>query len=97
LCWASAAVILTIWMNATVPSCIRVPPDTGAASSGSPSAVARSTARTSRSAAATPIEPARNENSQAITATRRPRIEPSPVITASSSPVRSRVAASSAA
>ena len=37
-----------------MPSCIRVPPEAGAASSGSRSSVARSTARTSRSAAAHP-------------------------------------------
>ena len=49
-----------------VPSCMRVPPEVGAATSGSRSAVARSTATTSRSAAATPIDPARNANSQAI-------------------------------
>ena len=36
--------IRTICTNAGVPSCIRVPPLTGAASSGSPSRVARSTA-----------------------------------------------------
>ena len=80
-----------------MPSCIRVPPETGAASSGSRSAVARSTARVSRSAESTPIDPARNRNSHATTATRRPRIRPSPEITDSSSPVLSCAAASSAA
>jgi len=73
-----------ICRNATVPSCMRVPPDTGAARSGSPSSVARSTAAISRSAAATPIEPARKPNSPATTATRRPRSFPSPVMIASS-------------
>jgi len=56
------------------PSCMRVPPDTGEATSGSRSAVARSIARVSRSAAATPIVPPRKANSQATTQTRRPRI-----------------------
>ena len=53
---------------------MRVPPLTGAASSGSPSRVARSIAVTSRSADARPIEPARNANSPITTATRRPCI-----------------------
>ena len=97
MCAAIAAEIFTICTNATVPSCIRVPPETGAASSGSRSAVARSTARVSRSAESTPIEPARKPNSHATTATRRPRIRPSPDTTDSSSPVRSVAAASSAA
>jgi hypothetical protein len=72
----TALVILTIERNATVPSCIRVPPEAGPASSGSPSRVARSIASTRRSAAATPIEPARNRNSPATTATRRPLMVP---------------------
>ncbi len=65
LCSSTAAAILTICRNATVPSCMRVPPELGEATSGSPSAVARSTAAVIRSAAATPIEPARKSNSQA--------------------------------
>ncbi len=73
-----------ICRKATVPSCMRVPPETGAASSGNPSSVARSTAEINRSAAATPIEPARKPNSPATTATRRPRSRPSPVMTDSS-------------
>ncbi len=77
-------VIFTIWTKATAPSCIRVPPEAGAASSGSRSAVARSIAEASRSAAATPIDPAMKENSQATTATRRPSSRPSPETTASS-------------
>jgi hypothetical protein len=80
-----------------VPSCMRVPPEAVLATTGMRSAVARSTARTSRSAAATPIVPARNENSQATTATRRPPRYASPVTTASSRPVRPRASASSAA
>ena len=44
------AVIRTICTNAGVPSCIRVPPLIGPASSGRPSRVARSIAATSRSA-----------------------------------------------
>lgn len=92
-----AAVIFTICKKAIVPSCIRVPPETGAASSGSPSAVARSIAMTRRSAAATPIDPAKNPNSHAITATRRPWISPSPVMTASSTPLLPRALASSSA
>ncbi len=93
----TAAVILTIERKATVPSCIRVPPEAGPASSGRPSAVARSIADTRRSAAATPIDPARNRNSQATTATRRPRTSPSPVTTASSTPDFSAARPSSAA
>ena len=58
--WAATASLMrTICTNAGVPSCIRVPPLTGAASSGSPSRVARSIAATSRSADARPIDPAR--------------------------------------
>lgn len=97
LCRVTAAAIFTIWAKASAPSCIRVPPEDGEASSGSRSAVARSTARTRRSAAATPIDPARKENSHAATATRRPSILPSPVTTASSYPVLARASASSRA
>ena len=97
MCRAIAAVMPIICRKATVPSCIRVPPETGAASSGSPSSVARSTAAISRSAAATPIEPARKPNSPATTATRRPRSLPSPVMIDSSWRVFSAAAASSAA
>ena len=89
--------IRTICTNAGVPSCIRVPPEIGAASSGSPSRVARWIESTSRSAVARPIEPARNANSPTSTATRRPRISHSPVSTDSSVPAFSRAAASSAA
>ncbi|CKR73373.1 Uncharacterised protein [Mycobacterium tuberculosis] len=92
-----AAAIFTICRNATVPSCMRVPPELGDASSGSRSAVARSTAAVIRSAAATPIEPPRKSNSQATTATRRPNTRPSPVCTDSSAPVAARAAASSRA
>lgn len=79
-----------------MPSCIRVPPELGEASSGSRSEVARCTAVVIRSAVATPIEPARKSNSLAITATRRPLTRPSPVITASSIPVAARTRVSSA-
>jgi hypothetical protein len=89
--------MFTICTKATVPSCMRVPPETGAASRGRPSAVARCTADTSRSAEALPMEPARNLNSQATTATRRPCMRPSPVTTDSSRPVFSCAARSSAA
>ncbi len=71
------------------PSCMRVPPEVGEATSGSRSAVARSTATTSRSAAATPMDPARKANSHATTATGRPPMVPAPVSTDSSRPVRS--------
>ena len=81
LCAATAAVIFTICRNATVPSCMRVPPEAGRAIIGRRSAVARSTARASRSPAATPIDPPRKPNSHAATATRRPPSSPSPVIT----------------
>jgi hypothetical protein len=92
-----AAVMPIICRKATVPSCIRVPPDTGAANSGRPCSVARSTAAISRSAAATPIDPARKPNSPATTATRRPRSRPSPVMIDSSCRLFSAAAASSAA
>ena len=97
MCAVTAVVIFTICRNATVPSCMRVPPEAGSAISGSRSAVARSTARASRSPAATPIDPPRKPNSLAATATRRPASSPSPVITDSSRPVRSRAAARLAA
>jgi hypothetical protein len=80
-----------------VPSCILMPPEVGNASNGRPSAVARSTPATRRSAAATPIDPARNPNSLTISATRVPSIVPSPVMTASSHPVSARADASSSA
>ena len=54
LCAATAAVIVTICTNAMVPSCMRVPPEAGRQITGRRSAVARSTARVSRSAAAMP-------------------------------------------
>ena len=66
---AIAAVILTIWTNATVPSCIRVPPDAGAASSGSRSAVARSTA-------ASPARPRPARSTRRGSRTRRRRPPP---------------------
>jgi hypothetical protein len=75
---------------------MRVPPDAVTASSGSRSAVARSTARTIRSEAATPMEPPRKANSLHTMATRRPSTRPSPVITDSSVPLRAAAAASSA-
>ena len=83
--------------KARVPSCMRVPPEVGAANSGSPSRVARSTARTSRSAAARPIDPARKPNSPTTTATRRPCRVPVPVMSDSSVPALSAAASSSAA
>ena len=85
-CAATAAEIRTICTKAGVPSCIRVPPLTGAATSGRPSRVARSMPATIRSAAARPIEPARKPNSPTSTATRRPCIRASPVSTDSSTP-----------
>ena len=94
---ATTAEIFTICKKAAVPSCIRVPPDAGEATSGSRSAVARSTQLTSRSAPATPMEPARKPNSQTAIATLRPWILPSPVITASSKPVLRLAAARAAA
>ncbi len=97
MCAATAWEIRTICTKAGVPSCMRVPPLTGAATSGRPDAVARSTAATMRSALARPIEPARNPNSPTSAATRRPRRLPSPVTTDSSTPDFAAAAASSAA
>ena len=94
---ATAPEIFTIVTNAGVPSCMRVPPDAGAANSGTRSRVARSNASVTRSAAARPIEPARKVNSPTITATRCPWMRPSPVMIDSSVPARSAAAASSAA
>lgn len=82
--------------KAAEPSCIRVPPETGRATSGRCSAVARSTARVIRSAVATPIDPPRKPNSDATRATSRPASSPTPVTTASSTPVRSRARVSEA-
>ena len=96
-CAATAAEIRTICTKAGVPSCIRVPPLTGAATSGRPSRVARSMPATIRSAAARPIDPARKPNSPTSTAIRRPCIRASPVSTDSSTPDFSAAAASSAA
>ena len=97
MCAVTAAVIFTICRKATVPSCMRVPPEAGREIIGRRSAVARSTARVRSSPAATPIDPPRKANSDAATATRRPPIRPVPVITDSSSPVFLRAAARSAA
>ena len=55
-----------------------------------PSAVARRTAATIRSAAARPIDPARKRNSLTTTATGRPRTRPRPVSTDSSVPAFAR-------
>ena len=90
-----ASVMRTICTKATVPSCMRVPPDAVAASRGSPSAVARSTQRTRRSAATSPIDPPRKANSDTAKATRRPLSRPSPVSTASSTPDLSRARSTS--
>jgi hypothetical protein len=92
-----AALILTMPTNAGVPSCIRVPPEAGAAKSGSSSSRARSKAATIRAAAVLPMDPARNRNSPAMTATRRPLMRPSPVTIDSSAPERSPAAANSSA
>ena len=86
---------VAICTNAGVPSCMRVPPETGLASSGSRSAVARATQEVSSRAVARPTDPPRNANSPATTATRRPCSRPSPTTTASSVPARSRARASS--
>jgi hypothetical protein len=94
-CAATAAAIFTIATNATVPSCMRVPPDAVDASTGSRSAVARSIACTRRSAEATPMEPARNWNSHAMSTTRRPSTSASPVMIDSSTPLFAAAAASS--
>ncbi|SKZ29991.1 Uncharacterised protein [Mycobacteroides abscessus subsp. abscessus] len=79
-----------ICRNAAVPSCIRVPPDAGRASTGSRSRVARRTAPTTRSPAARPIDPPRNPNSLTTNTIGAPEISPTPVITDSSTPVRLR-------
>jgi hypothetical protein len=63
---------------------MRVPPEAGAAMSGSRSLVARRTAAAIRVAAARPMDPPRNPNSLTTTAAGPPRTSSRPVSTASS-------------
>ena len=93
----TAAASLAICISAGAPSCMRVPPDAGSASTGSRRSVARSNARATRSPVATPMLPPRKPNSPAITTSGRPWTWTRPVRTASPSPVRSRASASRSA
>ena len=96
--WATTAFeMATISTNAGVPSCIRVPPDDVATSSGRRSRVARVTAATIRAAVARPMDPPRKPNSLTMTATSYPRMRPAPVTTASSTPHRACALASCSA
>ena len=94
MCATTAAEMSIIVTKAGVPSCIRVPPEEVAATTGSRSAVARRIAATTRPAAARPIDPPRKRNSPTTSATSWPPIRACPVITDSSQPDRSAAAAS---
>ena len=72
-----------------MPSCMRAPPPEPLMMiSGSPSRVARSTSRVSRSPTTEPMLPMMNAESVTPKATRRARIMPVPVSAASRMPVR---------
>ena len=82
-----AAIVLTSCMRASVPSCIRAPPEALTTTSGIPSARAPSAARVTFSPTTEPIEPPMKPKSRAQTAIRRPASDPKPQIAASRRPV----------
>jgi uncharacterized protein len=69
----------SICTNAGVPSCMRVPPETGRPVTGRRSSIARSNAREILRAAAMPVVPARKPNSLATNAHGLPSIVARPV------------------
>ena len=88
-----AAIVLASCISASVPSCIRAPPDAETMMSGMRSASAASAARVTFSPTTAPIDPPMNPKSMARIATRAPSMRPSPQIAASRRPVASCAAA----
>ncbi len=90
---SSAAIVLASCISASVPSCIRAPPEADTTISGTRSASAPSAARATFSPTTAPIEPPMNLKSMTTMATRCPSIWPNPQTAASRSPVASCAAA----
>ena len=90
---SSAATVFASCMSASVPSCIRAPPDAETTISGTRSARACSAARVTFSPTTAPIEPPMNPKSMTQIATGRPSIVPVPQTAASRIPVASWAAA----
>ncbi len=86
---SSAARVLASCMSASVPSCIRAPPDALTISSGTRAARACSAARVTFSPTTAPIEPPMNPKSMTHTASWVPPIAPVPQTAASRMPVAS--------
>jgi hypothetical protein len=76
-------------MSASVPSCIRAPPEADTTISGIRSTNASSAARVTFSPTTEPIEPPMNPKSMTQTATAWPSMAPTPHTAASRSPVAS--------
>ena len=90
---SSAATVFASCMSASVPSCIRAPPDADTTISGRRLARAYSAARVTFSPTTAPIEPPMNPKSITQIATGRPSIVPVPQTAASFIPVASWAAA----
>ena len=91
---SSAPIVLTSCIRASVPSCIRAPPEELTTISGTRSASAPSAARVTFSPTTEPIEPPMNPKSSAQIATRRPSSAPKPQVAPSRRPVESWAATS---
>src|SRR5687768_8351827 len=87
-----APTILAICMSASVPSCMRAPPEAETMTSGRRSARARSAIRVIFSPTTLPIEPPMNAKSIAAIAAGMSPMRANPVMTASRSPVFVRAA-----
>ena len=90
LCRFKAAEVFAICIRETIPSCILAPPEHAKRITGSPSLVARSTARAIFSPTASPMLAMRKRPSQTPNTTSVPSILALPVTMASLSPVFSR-------
>ncbi len=88
-----AAIVLASCISASVPSCIRAPPDAETTTSGTRSSRAASAARATFSPTTAPIEPPMNPKSMTRIAIRWPSIRPKPQTAASRRPVASCAAA----
>ena len=89
-----AATVFASCIRASVPSCIRAPPDAETTISGMRSEAAPSAARAIFSPTTAPMDPPMNPKSMTATATGRPSIRPLPQIAASRIPVATWAAAS---
>ena len=88
-----AAIVLASCISASVPSCIRAPPDAETMTSGTRSASAASAARATFSPTTAPIDPPMNPKSMTRIAIRWASIRPNPQTAASRRPVASWAAA----